>query len=265
MTTAIRAIGYKTPNTSLRPMFIPVNTAPGAMAHLCRDFDKDYSGNNHSVQLVGTPQKTKFGYLCDKFNGLLTTVPDGIDRTLIVVYRQPVNVTPQSYIYPFGNLSQQGTVDGVGIGIRSAQVPTGKNTVSAIVGASVKTDPYLGYAQANAQEPTSALNWQFQALIVNGTGNSAALYIPWQLNELVPATLASGANLANRSIKENGNPSFYRVGAWRDNSTPGVTAAQSKVEVAEVLVFPGALTMAQIDVQYGYSKQFMAAQGQTLL
>ena len=83
-----------------------------------------------------------------------------------------------------------------------------------------KTDPYLGYAQANAQEPTSALNWQFQALIVSGSGNSAALYIPWQLNALVPASLASGANLANRSIKENGNPSFYRVGAWRDNSTP---------------------------------------------
>lgn len=265
MTTAIRAIGYKTPNTSLRPMFIPVNTIPGAMAHLCRDFDKDYSGNNHSVQLIGTPQKTKFGYLCDKFNGLLTTVTDGIDRTLIVVYRQPVNVTPQSYIYPFGNLSQQGTADAVGIGIRSVQVPTGNNVVSGLIGGNAKNGAYWAYAEANKQDPLSALNWQFQALIVNGSGNSAALYIPWQLNALVPASLASGANLANRNIKENGNPSFYRVGAWRDNSTPGVTAAQSKVEVAEVLVFPGALTMAQIDVQYGYSKQLMAAQGQTLL
>ena len=77
MTTAIRAIGYKTPNTSLRPMFIPVNTAPGAMAHLCRDFDKDYSGNNHSVQLVGTPQKTSSAISVINLTGLLTTVPDG--------------------------------------------------------------------------------------------------------------------------------------------------------------------------------------------
>lgn len=265
-TTVIRNLESEIKNPVLKPIYIPFNAVSGAIAAFRGRFDTDLTGNGNATSQVGAPTFTEFGILCNKAAGLLTSVADRTDITLVVTYRQPASIPApnQSYLYPVGNLAQNNTTTGVGVGIiHSAAAGANITQHSGVIGANSKTDGYLGIAKPATRPEAASMNWTFVALAVNGTANAANLYVPQQSTQLVPATLSSGANLANRSLLENGLPSFMRIGCWRDGAQP--TAASYAVEVAEVLFFDRALSKPDLDQEYLNRKAYLQFLGQDLV
>jgi hypothetical protein len=251
-------------NPSFGIKYVPFSSVDGCMAAWRGDFSSDLTGNGNTLTKIGNPNQAAFGVSCSKNNGYLTSVSDGINRTLICIHRQPAAVdSGSSYNYPFGNLSQNNTVTGVGIGIiQSASKTSDINSMSGVVGAGQKTDPYFSLAKPATTPAAKALSWQWTALVVDGSGNFCALYVPSQSGALVMGNNTPGVNLANRVILEGSAPSRYRIGAWRDPSTPTVTS--SNIEIASCSVFDKALLLSDLNMMYLYDKIFMAQHGEVI-
>lgn len=229
-------------NPQFPPIFVPFNVIDGCLAFWRGDFSEDLTGNGHTLTKVGTPTQARLGVSCNKNSGYLTNVPDGINRTLICIHRQP-SVLPapdQTYSYPFGNVSQRDTLTGVGIGaIQASAASVNANNVTAVVGAAEKTNTLFAKASAASKPAATATQWQWTAFIVDGDNNFAALYIPQQKDEFVMAQLTPGVQLKNRWVTNmDGSPAYYRVGAWRDPSTPLVASASTEVAMAAVFDRP---------------------------
>lgn len=244
-------------NPQFAPMFTPFNTVAGCMAAWRGDFSVDLTGNGHTLTKIGAPNQSVNTVLCNKDNGYITNVPDGINRTLIVVHRLPNTVAPpnQTYSNPLGNLSQLGTSQGVGIGIVQATIAgdNGFQQMSGCVGADKKDTPLFSKAMPAQDKPvTNALKWQWSAFAVDGDNNICAMYIPRQLDDLVVGVNAPGVQLKNRWVTENNGPSMYRIGAWRDPSTPGI--ASSSVEIAYAAIYNRPLLLSDLRQQYQYDK-----------
>lgn len=249
-------------NPQFPPIFTPFNTVAGCIAAWRGDFSVDLTGNGHTLTRIGNPNQSKYTVLCNKDNGYITNVPDGINRTLIVIHRLPNTVTPpnQTYSNPLGNLSQLGTMQGVGIGITQASVAgdNGFHQMSGCVGADKKDTPLFSKAMAAQDRPVSnALKWQWSAFSVDGDNNFCGIYIPHQLDDLVKGVNATGVQLKNRWVTNlDGSPAYYHIGAWRDPSTPGI--ASSSVEIAYAAIYERPLLLSDLRQQYQYDKFYGA-------
>ncbi|HCI6561372.1 TPA: hypothetical protein NPP16_001303 [Klebsiella pneumoniae] len=260
MTTIIRNKDVVISNPQLNPIYTPFVAEPGLLAAWrFGDGMTDLSGNGHTLSAVGTPTRGNYYITGDKNNGYLTSVPDGLQRTLVAVWRN--NTTATNFGYPVGNLSQSATNTGVGVGLYSSSSST-LNRNSGAVGNTLKTDGLLARALGPDESYASRMNFRFAAFSVDGAGNAANLYIPAANSSLIPATLASGVNLASRSILEDGLSSFYRLINWRDPSTPDST--ETALDVAEVLIFDRPLDLEALQRTYLRSQNYISGYGQTI-
>ncbi|KLE69870.1 hypothetical protein YA15_09215 [Klebsiella aerogenes] len=107
------------------------------------------------------------------------------------------------------------------------------------------------------------MNFRWAAFSVDGAGNVANLYLPKQNAALIPATIASGANLATRDITEGGVSSLYRLIAFRSPTIPP-NLSGTDIDVAEVLVFDNALNFAALQRTYARSQAYLASFGQVI-
>lgn len=249
-------------NSKFPPMFVPFNTVPGCIAAWRGDFSKDVTGNGHVLTKVGNPNQSVNTVLCNKDNGYITDIPDGPNRTLVVIFRNVTTVAPpnQTYSNPIGNLSQIGTGDGVGIGIvQSTAVQLDLNQFSACVGADKKGTTLFSKAMAPQDKPvTNSLKWTWAAFTVDGDSNVCNLYIPSIQDSLIRGVNNGGVQLKNRWMtNQDGSPAPYRIGCWRDPSTPGT--ASSSVEIAYAAFYDRALLLPDLRQQHGYD-MFYAAQ-----
>lgn len=260
MTTIIRNKDVVIQNPQLKPIYTPFVAEAGLLAAWrFGNGMNDLSGNGNTLSVAGTPTQNEYYITGDKNNGYLTSVPDGLQRTLVAVWRN--NKTTATFGYPVGNLSQNDTVSGVGAGLRSSSSTT-LNRNSGVVGAANKTDGLLAIASGPDEPVERRLNFRFAALTIDGTTNTSNLYIPADDDNLMPALLASGANLATRSVTEGGAASFYRLINWRDPSTPA--AAETALDVAEVLIFDRPLDLAALQRTYQRSQAYMLMYGQNI-
>lgn len=260
MTTIIRNKDVVIQNPQLKPIYTPFVAEAGLLAAWrFGNGLSDLSGNGHTLSAVGAPTRGNYYITGDKNNGYLTSVPDGLQRTLVAVWRN--NKTLATFGYPVGNLSQSVTITGVGVGLFSSSAST-LNRNSGGVGNALKTDALLARAPGPDESYESRLKFRFAALSVDGAGNAANLYLPAANSALIPATLTSGANLANRSILEAGLSSFYRLINWRDPSTPD--SAETALDVAEVLIFDRPLDLAALQRTYQRSQNYISGYGQTI-
>lgn len=260
----IVALDSQIPNPNFKPVQTQFRTVKGCIAAWRGDFSVDLTGNGHTLTPVGRPNQGVFSVLCNKDNGYLTNVPDGINRTLVVVHRLPATVAApdQTYSNPLGNLSQSDTNTGVGIGIVQASAAhLDLHQMNGCVGADKKDTPLFSKAKPAQDKPVSnAMRWQWSAFAVDADNNFCAMYIPRQLDDLVMGANASGVQLKNRWVTNlDGSPAYYRIGAWRDPSTPGVKS--SAVEIAYAAIYDRPFMLSDMRQQYQNEKYYMAQFG----
>lgn len=253
MTTMIRNLDMEIQNPSLTPIYEPFASVPGLMQGVrVGDGLVDLSGNGYTVAPIGTPTLTKYSVIGDKNNGFVTNVPDGLQRTIIAVYKQASDTA--TFGYPVGNITQQTSAHGVGLAISDVS-STSLRRRSLTVGAKEYNETLYAVAAGPSEGVATRNKFVWTAVTVDGAGNAAGLFIPAANPAIIPATLAAGANLAERTITEGGGDSYYRVIAWRSPTIPPVASA-SGLEVAEWLIYDRALSLADLQVQYGRSQRY---------
>ncbi|QHA85529.1 hypothetical protein [Serratia rhizosphaerae] len=256
MTTIIRNLDMEIKNPTLPPLYEPFASVPGLIAgwRFGEGFT-DLSGNGHTLKEVGTPSVGEYFVAGDKDNGFITDVPDGMQRTLIAVYRQAADVN--TFGYPVGNIVQNASANGEGIAITDVSV-TSLRRRSAYIGGKSYNEKLYGTAAGPAEATATRNNFAFSAVTIDGAGNTAGFFIPSANADIIPATLASGVNLAERSITESGAESFYRIIAWRNSNLPPVppSSPNTGLAVAEVLIYDRPLSLTDLNTQYGRSKRY---------
>ncbi len=261
MTTAFKSMDKLIVNPMLKPLYAPFRSVAVNNLLAAWRFGNgltDLSGNGKTLTAVGAPTIGAYYISGDKANGYLTNVADGLERTIIAIYRH--TLAQDSYIYPVGNLSQLSGASGIGFGIKAnSSSPSALSRRSILVGSTSKSAALYGVADGTAEPLTNRSLFAWQAAGVSGAGNSAYNFIPTISTGLIAATLAAGANLAARDVTESAAPSYYRLAVWRDNSTPATT--YSNVDIAEILVFDRLLTLAELQAQYAYDKAYMSVLG----
>ncbi|HCA3644149.1 TPA: hypothetical protein ACHT11_004817 [Klebsiella pneumoniae] len=263
MTTIIRNKDVIIANPQLKPIYTPFTAEPGLLAAWrFGDGMDDLSGNANTLTAVGSPTKGEFFISGDKDNGFITSVPDGLQRTLIAVWRN--HSTADAYAYPVGNLSQQASAYGVGIGLKSSS-SSSANIVrySGNAGGVSYSGNLYGVADGPADAYANRMNFRWAAFTVDGAGNAANLYLPKLNPALIPATISSGANLATRDITESGVNSLYRLIAFRSPTLPP-NLPGTDIDVAEVLIFDRPLDLAAQQRTYARSQQYMSGYGQSI-
>ncbi|WP_061799252.1 hypothetical protein [Serratia ficaria] len=253
MTTMIRNLDMEIKNPSLTPIYEPFASVPGLMQGIrVGEGLVDLSGNGYTVTPIGTPTLTKYSVIGDKNNGFMTNVPDGLQRTIIAVYKQSADVA--TFGYPVSNITQQTSAQGVGMAITDVS-STSLRRRSLNVGAKEYNETLYGVASGPSEGVVTRNKFVWTAVTVDGAGNTAGLFVPAANPAIIPATLAEGANLAERTITEGGGDSYYRVIAWRSPTIPPVASA-SGLEVAEWLIYDRALSLSDLQVQYGRSQRY---------
>lgn len=261
MTSIIRCLDVEIENPKLKPVYVPFVAEPGLIAGWRFGSGmNDLSGNGNTLTAIGAPTSDNFFISGDKDNGFMTTVPDGLQRTLVAIWRN--HSTTDAYGYPVGNLRQSSSVTGIGFGlISSSSSSSAISRVSGLIGNRAMTDNLIGSAAGPSEPYASRLNFRFAALSLDSAGNVANLYLPGVNPELIPATVS--ALLSNRSIQESGEMiSKYRLIAYRDPTAPSV--AGSAIDVAEALIFDRPLDLPALQRTYARSKNYMAMYGQVI-
>ena len=256
MTTIIRNLDMEIKNPTLPPLFEPFATVSGLMAGWrFGDGFSDLSGNGHTLKAVGTPVFNTFFVTGDKDNGFITDVPDGLQRTMITVYRQAADVN--TFGYPVGNIVQSASANGEGIAITDVSVDALRRR-SLSIGGKAYNEKLYGTAAGPSEATSSRNNFVFTAVTVDGAGNQGGLYVPSASADIIPATLAEGANLAERSVTEKDAESFYRIITWRNPNLPPVppSSPNTGLAVAEVLIYDRVLSLDELKVQYGRSQRY---------
>ncbi|MEJ4043484.1 hypothetical protein [Erwinia sp. SLM-02] len=263
MTTIIRNKDVVISNPQLKPIYTPFNAESGLLAAWrFGDGMTDLSNNNNTLTPVGSPGTGEYYISGDKNNGFLTSVPDGLQRTLIAVWRN--HSTTDAYAYPVGNLAQSASTQGIGVGLRSNSSSSANLIrVSGSAGGSLSSGGLLANADSPADAYANRNNFRWAAFTVNGPANTANLYLPKLSAALIPATIASGANLATRDITEGGVSSLYRLIAFRNPAIPA-SVAGSDIDVAEVLIFDRELDLAALQRTYARSQQYLSGYGQSI-
>ncbi|HBW9854347.1 TPA: hypothetical protein MFX39_09000 [Klebsiella pneumoniae] len=263
MTTIIRNKDVVIESPQLKPIYTPFVAEDGLLAGWrFGDGLNDLSGNGNSLSAVGSPVSEGYFISGDKDNGYKTTVPDGLQRTLVAVWRNHSAI--DAYAYPVGNLAQSASNQGIGVGLKSnSSSSSNLSRISGNAGANASARPLLAIADGPADSYANRLSFRFAAFTIDGAGNVANLYVPSLNSALIPATLASGANLATRNITEGGLSSTYRIIAFRDPAIPG-SLPGTAIDVAEVLIFDRALDLAALQRTYQRSKLYLAGYGQTI-
>lgn len=263
MTTIIRNKDVIIANPQLKPIYTPFTAEPGLLAAWrFGDGMDDLSGNANTLTAVGSPTKGEFFISGDKDNGFITSVPDGLQRTLIAVWRN--HSTADAYAYPVGNLAQSSSSQGIGLGLKSnSSSSSNLSRISGNAGGNTTTSSLLAIADGPADTYANRLNFRWAAFTIDGAGNAANLFVPAMNTALIPATLASGANLGTREITEGGVSSMYRLIAYRNPKIPA-SLPGSAIDVAEVLIFDRALDLAALQRTCQRSKQYMSLYGQTI-
>ncbi|EQB4675854.1 hypothetical protein ACU60M_03445 [Klebsiella aerogenes] len=263
MTTIIRNKDVIIANPQLKPIYTPFVAEPGLLAAWrFGDGMDDLSGNANTLTPIGSPTKGEYFISGDKDNGFITSVPDGLQRTLIAVWRN--HSTTDAYAYPVGNLSQQSAASGVGIGLKSNSSSSANLArYSGNAGGLTYSGNLYAVADGPADSYANRMNFRWAAFSVDGAGNVANLYLPKQNAALIPATIASGANLATRDITEGGVSSLYRLIAFRSPTIPP-NLPGTDIDVAEVLVFDNALNFAALQRTYARSQAYLASFGQAI-
>ncbi|WP_129543805.1 hypothetical protein [Serratia sp. 1D1416] len=253
MTTIIRDLDTDLSDSGLPPLYEPFASVAGLIAgwRFGEGFT-DLSGNRHVIKEIGTPSVGEFYIRGDKNNGFITDVPDGQQRTLIAVHRHSADVN--SFGYPVSSITQQTSTTGVGLAISDVSSAS-VHRRSLNVGGQAYNQPLYGVAGGPSEAVQSRNKFAFTAITVDGAGNTAGLYVPSASQNLIPATIAEGVNLANRIITEPGGVSYYRLIAWRSPTIPS-TGVESGLDLAEVLFYDRALSLEELQIQYGRSQRY---------
>ncbi|MBA8302486.1 hypothetical protein HVX57_18765 [Klebsiella michiganensis] len=263
MTTIIRNKDVVIENPQLKPIYTPFVAEPGLMAGWrFGNGMVDLSGNGNTLTAIGVPTVDSFFISGDKDNGYKSSVPDGYQRTLVAIWRN--HSTTDAYAYPVGNLAQSSSSQGIGLGLKSnSSSSSNLSRISGNAGGNTTTSSLLAIADGPTDTYANRLNFRWAAFTIDGAGNAANLFVPAMNTALIPATLASGANLGTREITEGGVSSMYRLIAYRNPAIPA-SLPGSAIDVAEVLIFDRALDLAALQRTYQRSKQYMSLYGQTI-
>lgn len=263
MTTIIRNKDVVISNPQLKPIYTPFIAETGLLAAWrFGDGMTDLSYNNNTLTPVGSPVTGEYFISGDKDNGFLTSVPDGLQRTLVAVWRN--HSTTDAYAYPVGNLAQSASAKGTGIGLKSNSSSSANLArASGNAGGNSASGDLFAYADGPAEAYASRNTFRWAAFTVSGSANAANLFLPKLNAALIPATIAAGANLATRDITENGVSSLYRLIAFRDPTVPS-SLPGTGIDVAEVLIFDRALDLAALQRTYVRSQQYLSGFGQSI-
>lgn len=86
MTSIIRCLDVEIENPQLKPVYVPFVAEPGLIAGWRFGSGmNDLSGNGNTLTAIGAPTSDNFFISGDKDNGFMTTVPDGLQRTLVAI------------------------------------------------------------------------------------------------------------------------------------------------------------------------------------
>ncbi|HDU4375789.1 TPA: hypothetical protein RFS90_001312 [Klebsiella aerogenes] len=263
MTTIIRNKDVIIANPQLKPIYTPFVAEPGLLAAWrFGDGMDDLSNNANTLTPIGAPVTGEYYISGDKDNGFITSVPDGLQRTLIAVWRN--HSSSDAYAYPVGNLAQSASAQVIGIGLKSnSSASSNLIRTSGNAGGISKTGNLLAIADGPSETYANRVNFRWAAFTVDGASNKANLYLPKLNASLIPATIASGANLATRDITEGGISSMFRLIAFRDPSMPP-NLPGTDIDVAEVLIFDRALDLSGLQRTYARSKSYLASFGQDI-
>lgn len=262
MTTIIRSLDLEITDSGLSPIYIPFQSVAGLIAawRPGQGGLTDLSGNGHTLTAVGTPIITDLSFIGDQSNGFKTDVPDGLERTIMAVFRHPVAVDTaapaSSYGYPISNLMQQASTLGKGFGIVStSNVSASLSRRNAYVGATAKNSTLLSVATGPADSLSSRTSFTFVGADTSGANLSANMYYPLNSDSLQAGVLdTSAGTLATRATGVN-----FNIMCWEDTSTP--PTPYSGIEVIEVLIYDHQLSLADYRSQYAQSKAYAKSIG----
>lgn len=262
MATVFRSLDVEISGSGLKPIYVPFKTIPALIAgwRPGQSGLTDISGNGHTLTAVGAPVVTELSFIGNSLNGFKTSVPDGLERTILAVFRHPVdidNVAPAStYGYPVSSLLQNVSTQGRGFGIAgTSNVSASLSRRNALVGATVKASTLLSVATGPADSLTSRKEFSFIGADTSGTNLSAHMYYPKNSDSLQAGVLnTTSGTLATRATGVN-----FNLLCWEDPSTPAVP--YSGIELLEVLFYDHQLTLVEYQAQYAQSKAYAASIG----
>ncbi|HDX9110059.1 hypothetical protein ABLV11_09800 [Klebsiella sp. GW_Kp181] len=262
MATVFRSLDVEITGSGLKPIYVPFKTIPGLIAgwRPGQSGLTDISGNGHTLTAVGEPVVTELSFIGDMLNGFKTSVPDGLERSILAVYRHPVDVdtvAPAStYGYPVSNLMQQTSTLGTGFGIVGASnVSAALSRCNALVGANVKASTLLSVATGPADPLARRTEFAFIGADTSGANLSAHMYYPKNSDSLQAGVL----NTASGTLATRKTGVDFNLLCWEDPSTPAVP--YSGMELLEVLFYDHQLTLAEYQAQYAQSKAYAASIG----
>ena len=261
MPTVFRSLDVEITGSGLKPIYVPFKTIPGLIAgwRPGQSGLTDISGNGHTLTAVGAPVVTELSFIGDSLNGFKTSVPDGLERTILTVFRHPVNVdnvAPAStYGYPVSSLLQNVSAQGRGFGIAgTSNVSAALSRRNALVGAAVNST-LLSVATGPADPLARRTEFAFTGADTSGANLSAHMYYPKNSDSLQAGVLnTTSGTLATRATGVN-----FNLLCWEDPSTPAVP--YSGMELLEVLFYDHQLTLAEYQTQYAQSKAYAASIG----
>lgn len=262
MATVFRSLDVEITGSGLKPIYVPFKTIPGLIAgwRPGQSGLTDISGNGHTLTAVGDPVVTDLSFIGDKLNGFKTSVPDGLDRTIIAVFRHPINVdaiAPAStYGYPVSNLVQQISTLGKGFGIAAtSNTSAALSRRNALVGATQKNSTLLSVATGPADPLESRTGFTFIGADTSGENLTANMYYPKNNDVLQQGTL----NTSSGTLDARDTGAAFNLLCWEDPGNPDTP--YSGVELMEVLIYDHQLTLAEYRTQYAQSKAYAASIG----
>lgn len=271
MTTIIRATGVKFNNDDL-PVISPFVTNGLLAAFRPNNSNQgllDLSGNNHKLDFVGSPQLTAMSVIGNGRNGLISSVPETKDFTIIAVsriYRNAWNNFDGFIATTF--VDMDGNDKDRGVGMFYSQQSNQSNKLDVEITSQTFARETSGGTHHNRYFSTKiaelaktgnnsdATPVTFHAFTVDTTKRQMFAYNMSQ--QKAPTNfsdeLQQGYDAGQRRLFD---PQTYQPNYYHIISNPNYSQWESKVEVFEVLFYNQALTQAEIAQQYQYSKDYM--------
>lgn len=219
---------------------------------------QDLSGNGHTLKATGSPTWTDKGVIVDQNNYFESDVGDSLARTYVAVIRPILSSDGSESDSP--GVGNHRRVDGepYGLGIWNNGTASVQNLNMHTSGINSSGDFFASTNTfgGNRTRPSdgSQMEYAFAATAFDPVNNRSTGLAPRYGNATVIEWDTASPNyvLEDRpTLLPDGSENFVRIG-----STPGVNGLDSQVEICEVLIFDAALTQAQIQQQYEYSKAF---------
>lgn len=245
MTTVIRAIGanFTAANLPVINDFLRDGLVAAYRPNNSLDGLKDLSGNDNHLVKIGSPVFTANSVIGDGLNALTTNLLEPLSVTYTAVFKMP---------------SATSSVGGFVVGCYDEGEQSGTSIFNVVNGSSI--DVYgSSYTETSAgsgiyenisinPETVSGENYLFVAWKVDSSNEQLTLYIP-------TLSIVKNIPIGTRKISSRKISTTNKIEIM---SNPNKPTWESKVHVAEVLIYNKALSTEQISEQYQKSKSVMA-------